>query len=173
MDFVPKSDSEIGTIFKLNLARPFTICGPSEMAKVFVVTEGCYSDYSIVAAFSTEAAADKFAALHPDYFMVEEFELDKSEYVDLTRPNFAVRMEKNGDVVEISVTDPTDEPDRPDNPCFRQSCARGGRFYAEPHGQYFLFVVVRAKDKQHAIKIVNERRARYIAENIWPEQEAE
>ena len=46
------------------------------MAKVYVVTSGCYSDYGIVQVFSTKELADDFCDRYDDDYRVEEYELD-------------------------------------------------------------------------------------------------
>jgi len=137
--------------------------------KVYIVTSGAYSDYSIEAAFSTEAAAEKFASLFGglDDACVEEYEVDRPEHISCTKPNFVVIMARNGDVVgDVMAVGPMREPDKGDKPSFVRP------ILGDWAGKTILHEVVRAKDKQHAVKIVNERRARYIAENMWPVEEA-
>lgn len=43
--------------------------------KIFIVTDGTYSDYHIVAVFSTKEKAEAYCALH-GYDFVEEYEID-------------------------------------------------------------------------------------------------
>ena len=43
---------------------------------VYIVTDGCYSDYHICAVFTDKLKAEQYAALH-GYDYVEEYETDK------------------------------------------------------------------------------------------------
>ena len=66
------------------------------MPEVYIVTEGSYSDYHIVAAFSTKALAKAFcAASHGKYDSIETLELDEpSEWAWVAR----VRMCRDGEL---------------------------------------------------------------------------
>ena len=46
------------------------------MKKVYVVTSGCYSNYSIERVFSTKELADDFCDRYDNDYQVEEYELD-------------------------------------------------------------------------------------------------
>lgn len=43
------------------------------MDKVWLVTTGSYSDYSVIVAFASKELADQFAATKPDLYAVEDF----------------------------------------------------------------------------------------------------
>ena len=47
------------------------------MNKVYVVTAGCYSDYHIVAVFSTKEKAEEYIAYHGTDYRFEGYGLDK------------------------------------------------------------------------------------------------
>ena len=52
--------------------------------KVYIVTEGCYSDYSIQKVFSNKPAAEEYKKWHNLGNEVEEYELYDSSFADET-----------------------------------------------------------------------------------------
>ena len=121
------------------------------MAKVFVVTDGCYSDYRICAAFSTHEAAQKYKEALCGYDgRVEEYDLD--EYMEFTVDAW-VEMDKEG---AASVT-------------FHKR-ATSHRIGADVKLHYFQNsrrFVVNTDDIERAIKVANERRVELIASGKW------
>lgn len=84
------------------------------MAKVYVVTEGCYSDYHIEAIFSDKNKADIHAALlnstpGRDGAEVEEYELDDVE-IDTNKKviHYAVVGYCRGEVQRVNICDGID-----------------------------------------------------------------
>jgi hypothetical protein len=166
------------------------------MAMVYLVSQGSYSSYGIRAVFSTEAAADKYAATFHEC-MVEPYELDP---VVVYPPEgyfvWYVNMLKNGNTVQCR-----QDMGSPDD---IEACEREPYLYPPPHYidmsnithnllplyepewvtqeagvwsgttfKYHGFIMclhVLARDEQHAIKIANEKRTQLIAENKWPGQ---
>lgn len=135
------------------------------MAKtVWVVEEGEYSDYRVVGVFTSQANADLIASRVGG--SVAEWPLD-SAVAELNQglKIFSVQMQKDGTV------------DR----CNKQefsACAVGSagsvnmwrRSQARAYGKDVADVMtasVWAKDEKHAIKIVNEHRAEFIASGKW------
>ena len=125
------------------------------MGKVYIVTEGCYSDYCIVAAFSERGLADALVEKLDagEYPEVEEYELDLESPKN---PLWTVHMNWNGDTECVW--------------SHRTLRADEDEWYItalppKPGGESHLVVKCYAKDKKHAVKIVNERRAMLIAEN--------
>ena len=140
------------------------------MKKVYLVSRGTYSDYSVVAIFSTKKKATEFIRMFPsdfcDYNDIAVFDLDPD----------AVDRTKNGEMVwrVVMLRDGTVER------------VRSERFYAfaEPGRRWVwrrtkapaykhknipdaLVADCWAKDEKHAIKIVNEWRTQMIASGEW------
>jgi hypothetical protein len=116
------------------------------MKNIYVVTEGDYSDYGIIAI--RQLAQDFIDGARPNA-RIEEYPLDVTEEGLNDRECFFVRIDKNGDVQEVY-------PDE----------------YSGTEGfdmNRKMYVHVFAKDAQHAIKIANERRAQKIALEQWPD----
>jgi len=115
--------------------------------KVYVVTSGQYSDYGINAIFSTrERALDYIQAFEDDGYHsmgIEEYELD------VLKPNgrraFNVRLDGvTGDVIRAEIASSS------------YSFDIGNEFYKDIQGNFHGNVL--AKDRDHAIKIVSEKK---------------
>lgn len=63
--------------------------------KVYIVTQGEYSDYSIQAAFSTREKAEEYRAAKPSEYRIEEYELD-SEPPRVYGPRWGVALRLDG-----------------------------------------------------------------------------
>jgi hypothetical protein len=129
------------------------------MTKLYAVTTGSYSDYSVNGIFSTKQKAKDFKAAFPnetDFNDIEEFELDPSAPDWKDKDIWFVRMKRNGDVLEAEKRDKS----------------LYGFFSVGDQGfdiNRDIYMTVLAKDKEHAIKIVGEKRAQLIAEGGWKE----
>ncbi len=67
------------------------------MPIVYIVTSGCYSDYSIEAAFSTRELADRYCVVHnhgtvSGSYQVEDIELDTWDQTEISRDLFSVAL---------------------------------------------------------------------------------
>lgn len=129
------------------------------MKKVFIVTKGCYSDYHIVAVFDSAELANAFKnsfskSEYSDEIYVEEFTINPhKESLNNHYKPFFVRMKKNGECLE---------------------CRESGTYGFEEESDrcqfdvnFNMYTHAFAKDKEHAIKIANERRAQLIALDRW------
>jgi hypothetical protein len=139
-------------------------------AQVWVVEQGSYSDYRVVGVFTSEKNANKIAdainagdkwenatvACWPLNPAVEELNAGMTQWV--------VWMLRNGDVERADQRDSVSSYD------LAGECDLWKR---PPHMNkpWCLNATVWATDKQHAIKIVNERRIAMLAANKWPEKE--
>lgn len=125
------------------------------MGKVYIVTEGCYSDYQIIAAFSDKDKADRYAGIHDDA-EVEEWALDEPES---EWPVVKVMMRENGNVHE--------------HYAYSGDCTGFEKFlkWTIPpvynKTEFILSWVVRTHDPQHAYKVVAEKHAEIIAADAW------
>jgi len=121
---------------------------------IYVCTQGDYSDYHIAGVFDDEKLARKFAAhFHCE---VEEWPLNPFE-LELRNDYFPyfVRMSKDGKVIDV-YREESDYGFQPDEK----------RYGPDIHGN--LYNKCWAKNKEHAIKITNEKRAQLLAMNQWP-----
>ena len=125
--------------------------------KLYAVTEGDYSEYHIVTLCSNEATARRIVerlnqACLSEYgwkggYRVEEY-IDGEVYKDESLHPYFVRWHENSCEVE-------NEPDA--DYCFR------GTVYTYTDGTVWGIYVF-AKDKQEALKIASEKRAKITAE---------
>lgn len=128
------------------------------MSIMYVVKNGYYSDTKNVGVFDDPVLAQRCAELYTESY-IETFELNKLEH---TIPDgyyaYSVSMERDGEVYYCEKTGLTRRWERLwfiDN-------------YDESRGKE-LFMIVYARDEDHAVKIVNERRLFLIANNEWEE----
>ena len=142
------------------------------MKKVYVVTSGEYSDYRIVAIFSTEQKAqeyiDKYGTdnvlSYSSYgYAIDEYEIDP---IGFTLPSglipYAVSMHYNGETFNVTICDPEDFKEE-------YEIIQHKPFINDPVGYNTLRVFCIAKDTKHAVKITNEKRAQLIARGEFTE----
>lgn len=141
----------------------------SEPKIIYVVTRGEYSDYCICSLHDSKADAQaEVNRLNEqdrwDSARIEEYFLNPSKgYPDNeTYHLFVIAMRKNGNVTYSS--DEGVPSAVPDSERFKAQYT--GNTYADA----WAFRVV-ARNLEHAIKIVNEKRVQYIANNDWPVEE--
>ena len=126
---------------------------------IYVVTRGEYSDYDIEALFSEVENAEQFVKYYNatnryDEARIEERELDAiSEYSPKGMNFYSVVMDRNGDADEPHIQSWMDTP-------------YVSHMWHARKGEW-LHMTVAARDKEHAIKIVNEKRAQLIATEQW------
>lgn len=133
------------------------------MATSYIVVTGEYSDYHVCGVYSTRKKANYAAKVYDG--AVIEYEIDELPDHPKGLLGYRVEMKKDG-AADV------------------QRCGIGpmeiylaGSFLNDysrkDDGQLVIvkeFVIsVWAKDEQHAVKIVNEKRAQIIAANEWPD----
>lgn len=133
------------------------------MSKIYIVTRGSYSDYSIAAVFSTEVKAWDFVRYwqengnsydwHDAEVEIRELDPLRRDLKDNLAPYF-VRMDRDGNTSQLFEC--------------RETMSEGNTGF-DVEGN--LYTHPRARDKEHAVKITNERRARILAENKWGDQD--
>lgn len=139
------------------------------MKKIYAVNSGTYSEYRVVALFSTPELAREFMAAVPDsdYNEIEEFELDPNT-ADLIRRGYSiwtVHMLRDGGTEHVTRN----------NPEIYKVINVGHRIWRRTQVQAYmgkgipdiLISMVWAKNKTQAVKIVNEHRAQMIASGEW------
>lgn len=139
--------------------------------KVYAVNSGCYSDYKIVAIFSSKKLAQEFMGAvksqYSGYNDIEEYELNPKT-ADLINRGYSVwnvHMLKDGSTerVERKETDTYDVSNIGATIWHRSTAPA----YVGMNKQDILTAHVWAKTKKQAVKITNEHRARMIASNEW------
>ena len=122
------------------------------MAKVYVITSGCYSDYHICAVTLDPKKAELLKKFYDkveyDETAIEEYYAD-FEYNRISEgyKMYLVQFDKAGKVH-----------------CIRDNRSPEGENIYETCNGYYVNVTVWAKDDESAIKIAAERRAKYLAE---------
>ena len=124
------------------------------MVKIYVVTSGSYSDYKIRGIFTTKEKAELY--VESFYGRIEEYSLNPYErkLSEGFKP-FKVHMNIEGSTEKYGVGVGNGESD--DN------------WFANNYENDEIHLVANmwAKDNKHAIKIANERRCVFIANNRW------
>lgn len=139
------------------------------MKKIYAVNSGCYSDYRVVALFSTPELAREFMAAVPDgdYNQLEEFELNPNT-ADLIRRGYSiwsVHMLRDGDTERVTRNNPeVYEVTNVGHRIWRRTRAPA---YAGKGIPDILTSTVWAKSETQAVKIVNEHRVQMIASGEW------
>ena len=138
------------------------------MNKVYAVSTGIYSDYSVVAIFTTmELAQDFMDAVPSDYYNdVEEFDLnpDTANLIKQGYSPWSVHMLRDGTTEKVSRYEPSAHNTASEFNIWRRSKAMA---YKGKGIKDALACYVMAKSAEHAIKIVNEKRIQMIANGEW------
>jgi len=139
------------------------------MKTIYAVNSGCYSDYHVVALFSSKEKAQAFMTAVPDddYNEIEEFQLDPPT-ADLIRRGYwqwHIRMLRDGTVEHAMKADTacSSYTPTPYHAIWRRSQTMHPP-YTRPD---CLQSTVMAKNEKHAIKIANEHRVQLIATGQW------
>ena len=162
------------------------------MSEIYVVMQGWYSDRHIAGMFSEEKDADDLIELINDGgdCSVEEYILDDPNVLEVLRTRlflWDVTMDKNGNNVYASQEDlpycllenvnkarfELGSYRSKEKPPYEKRHRRRDRNCEYCWRRPVLAMEVKAKDKKHAIKIVNEKRGQVIANNQWPEWDDE
>lgn len=142
-------------------------------ATAYVIAEGEYSDYHIVAVFSDPGKAS--AALevikrrgyrddetHVDAD-IEEYDLDPEPSQFLRHPVLRLTMTKEGEVVSHQTYWPGAREERPDDVGFQYFIRPPRGREADPE----LVWAVATDDLDRAVKVVAEKRAEILAAGVW------
>jgi hypothetical protein len=135
----------------------------------YMVTQGSYSDYKVIAVFTKEEDAQEFVKLltqhkdtYEDDFEVEKIDLNPTKMVDMLSKSyqrFLIRMNREGSVLYKTILN-----------SYNNLASTFNLNYGTPlHNEISLDAKVWAKDLYHAIKSTNEHRTMLIANNQWPE----
>ena len=132
---------------------------------IYLVSDGEYSDYTVLGLYSTKEKAEEARALYAANY-IEEFELDAIPPHPPGELRWTVRMKDSGDI-----------PD-----AFQAFQMPAGADYVpfESDRMFFItqlesrcpktdgrFMYLWARDKDHAIKIASEKRREMIVSGEW------
>jgi hypothetical protein len=132
------------------------------MTKVYIVTKGSYSDYSLVGVYSSKELAQADSDAYTGSNGVSEWELDTiNPMVKQGFKYYRVQMQGNGDS-SAYLEDPP-ERSREDRREFEYKDYKTGEREWLDEWELFCW----AKDGRHAAKIANERRGAMIASGEW------
>ena len=120
--------------------------------KVYVVTDGAYSDYRVLCICSTKEKALRAKSLYCAENDIAEYELDQMHEHPEGMFWYCVSMLSSGDGADVR----------------KESIEYTHKDKWRPYGDgHLVSFYMWAKDDEHAIKIANERRAILIATNQW------
>ena len=147
----------------MKLALVMVLGGRQGVAvKVYLVSDGCYSDYSVLGIYSTRTLAEKAHELYNADNEIEEFDLDDFPDSPPGMQAYKVDMDRHGTAtaerIKVPAADDTDFGTP--IPAYLKS---KDPLWQDP--SYSLEVW--AESPEHAIKIMNEKRLQMIAENNW------
>jgi hypothetical protein len=123
-------------------------------AKVYIVTEGEYSDYTVHGAFSTRELAELAIAQHNNEGEIEEYELD-SQLQKSGWNYYWVTMDDGGNVVNCKAQWDWYKHDE-----------RSYTYHDNPKCTIRFATYVYADTPERAIKVANERRAQMKAAGL-------
>ena len=132
------------------------------MTEVYVVTQGEYSDYHIVGIYDdADLAARLIEGMKDRFYHVELKTFTLNPGADSLRQGlipFHVVMKRNGNEATAS-------PDKDFKPYFKlgESEAYARREGRDPSRYHDVNALCWARDEQHAIKIINEKRLMALA----------
>lgn len=136
------------------------------MTKVYVVSTGEDSDYEIDSIFSDEERAKKCAGMIDSGHAssnVDEFTLDPEK--EILRRGYGywrVHMFSDGEGTFTVVSQR-----KPDG--FDSEYAEVFKATWTMSGKGYLKCRMKARDRDHAVKIANERRTAILAAHLWPD----
>lgn len=121
--------------------------------KIYVITQGCYSDYHIIAATTDEEKAKMIAAKFDEVGDETNIEVyDDADNVVYERPAWVVRFSSSGEVRDICPADYD----------FQYQRVIEGAIHKVISDN--ILVYVSADTKEAAIKIASEKRAMWLAQ---------
>lgn len=140
-------------------------CGGGVVSAVWVVEQGEYSDYRVVGVFSSKEAAERACA-----FMTSDY--SKPEVAEWALDPGASELNQGMAIWSVHMTREgrTERYQMVEAPFSLESYFRIWRRSAHSDLPDVIAAQVWATDGTHAIKIVNEKRAEWIALGKWDEQ---
>ena len=125
------------------------------MTKVYMVTDGSYSDYRVLGIYSTKAKAEKAKVLFNADNEIDPIDLDVVPKTPRGMLKWVVTMGRNGDTGGAR----------------RKACdcdyVLASLYVPWGGADVTMLAYMWAKDEEHAVKVVNEWRTRIVANNLW------
>jgi len=130
------------------------------VAKIYIVTSGCYSDYRINHVFSTRELADRWIGERAgEDYSAEEYEIDPIvDFTENIKTSIGVDMNKDGSVRNIR--------DDGYGAYYKEARVRLWLDYRDTPTPY-LETVILTRDRESAIKTTNDIRIRLLALDRW------
>lgn len=119
--------------------------------KIYVITKGCYSDYSICAVSTDKEEAKVLAEIYTDRYdtaTIEEYDTENNAEVIKYREVFKCVYEKQTKSIKVEET-------------YYDNAAKGIMNYKK-----CLITFVRANTPEEALKFASDRFSKYIAEKM-------
>ena len=123
--------------------------------KIYLVTDGSYSDYKVLCACSALSNAERAKEAYCADNDIQEMELDGIPETPPGLLPYLVLMQKDGSILSAG-REAYDE----------DTNNRIGKPYAT-YGIDRAYITVWARDADHAIKIVGDKRTQMLAEDSW------
>lgn len=138
------------------------------MREIYAVSTGTYSDYGIVAVFSTKEKAEEFMKFVPseDYNDIETYELDPDVAAQIREgySPYYVLMLRDGTTETIHRHEVGMYSVGSSAWIHRRSTLPSR---VTPRLPDCIVVHAMAKSEEHAVKIANEKRVQFIANGEW------
>ena len=128
---------------------------------VYVVTSGTYSDYHIAGVYDNKEAAENYAFNMgaTDWAEVEEYEM--GSHCKRKGAMWCGFMCRDGTV------DNAESGRACDNECILYYPDDDYEVYGHAKGNPYIYFRLRVPTLEHAVKIVNEKRAEMVATDFW------
>ena len=120
---------------------------------VYLVSDGEYSDYSILGIYSTKEKAEEALALYAAKY-IEEWEIDVLPPHPPGELRWIVNVQDSGNILSV-------EPASAEE---KYVAFKSFRKWLEPDTR---ILILWARDKDHAIKIASEKRREMIVSGEW------
>ena len=120
--------------------------------KVYIVSDGWYSDYHICGIYSTPEKAEEAKRVF-NAGDIDELELDKVPDHPPGLVLWVFHMDRQGNSKDVSRIGAGDCENETWNPGL--------------HGKEHVRFSIWARDEKHAVKVANERRIQLLASNEW------
>lgn len=128
-----------------------------EAMKLFLVSTGEYSDYTVRGIYSAPDKAEDAKLFYNSENEIEEFELDTLPPHPEGHLLYLVTMARDGALIDVVRSYPTEYGDSFENDHNWIPSSGGVEF------------TIWAFNKDQAVKVANEKRAQLIASNLWIE----
>lgn len=119
--------------------------------KIYVITKGCYSDYSICAVSTNKEEAESLAEIYTDRFdtaTIEEFDTENNAEVIKYKTVFKCVYEKQTKSIKVEEA-------------YLDSASKG-----IINSKNYLTTYIRANAHNEALKFASDRFSKYIAEKM-------